>query len=171
VWYRLENYPDLRKMLLDNAVKVLKDLGFGVLLEINMHKFCERNFAIWAAFLCKPAKCHNEEAIVFVLDENCPLVMTRHAVAVLTGLPMGDQNVPQNLLESPTPPAEVRDALKSALRTASGKDGQWSLKDVIKACEQAKTRDDHMLQVRLYIAAVLSLESSQALQIILVLKI
>jgi hypothetical protein len=56
--------------------------------------------------------------------------------------------------ESPTPPAEVRDALKSALRTAFGKDGQWSLKDVIKACEQAKTSDDHMLQVRLYIAAV-----------------
>jgi hypothetical protein len=54
VRYKLENYPDLRKTLLDNAVKVLKDLGFGVLLEINMHKFWERNFAIWAASLCKP---------------------------------------------------------------------------------------------------------------------
>ncbi|WVZ73159.1 hypothetical protein U9M48_021503 [Paspalum notatum var. saurae] len=67
---------------------------------------------------------------------------------------MGDQDVPTNLLESPTPPAEVKDALKSALRAASKKDGQWSLKDVIEACEQAKSRDDHMLQVRLYIAAV-----------------
>ncbi|KAG8080770.1 hypothetical protein GUJ93_ZPchr0007g4724 [Zizania palustris] len=56
---------------------------------------------------------------------------------------MCDQNVPENLLESPTPPAEVRDALKSALRTASMKDGQWNLKDIIEACEQAKTRDDH----------------------------
>ncbi|WVZ73154.1 hypothetical protein U9M48_021498 [Paspalum notatum var. saurae] len=67
---------------------------------------------------------------------------------------MGDQDVPTNLLESPTPPAEVKDALKSALRAASKKDGQWSLKDVIEAYEQAKSRDDHMLQVRLYIAAV-----------------
>jgi len=41
VRYRLENYPDLRKTLLDNAVKVLKDLGFGVLLEINMTSFAK----------------------------------------------------------------------------------------------------------------------------------
>jgi hypothetical protein len=54
VRYKLENYPDLRKTLLDNAVKVLKDLGFGVLLEINMHEFWERNFSIWAASLCNP---------------------------------------------------------------------------------------------------------------------
>lgn len=168
--YNLEDYPKLRSTLLDAAVQVVKDLRFGVLLEIEMHKFNERNFAIWVASLCKPAKCHNVEAIVFVLDKNCPRVMTRHRVYVLIGLPMGDQSVPQYLLEIPTPPAQVKEALKSALRTASGKDGQWTLKQVIEACEQAKRKDDHMLQVRPFIAAV-CLESSQALHIILVLKI
>ncbi|KAG8080780.1 hypothetical protein GUJ93_ZPchr0007g3761, partial [Zizania palustris] len=58
----------------------------------------------------------------------------------------GDQNVRKNLLESPTSLAEVRDTLKSALRTTFGKDRQLSLKDIIKACKQVKTRDNHMLE-------------------------
>jgi hypothetical protein len=89
---------------------------------------------------------------VFIL-ENRLLVMTRHAVKFLTGLPMGDQTVPEDLLQSPTP-AEVKNNLKSSLKTATTKDTKWSPQDVLKACENAKAENDHMLQVRFFIAAV-----------------
>lgn len=151
--YQLEHFQELKYQLTDTAVSTIKDLGFGAFLDIFMFKLHDRNLGIWAASLCKPAKCNNEAAIVFVLDENCPLVLTRRALAVLIGLPTGDQVVPEHLLQSQTTTADtVKDALRAAMKTASGKDKSWSLLDVAKACENAKS--DHMLQARLFIAAV-----------------
>jgi hypothetical protein len=96
--YQLENYEDLRKQLTNTAVSLIKDLGFGVFLDISIFKLPEKNLSIWAASLCKPAKCNNEEAIVFVLDEDCHCVLTRHALEVLIGLPTGHQVVPEHIL-------------------------------------------------------------------------
>jgi hypothetical protein len=95
--YHLEGFLELKEQLLKTAVSVIKGLGFGAFLDISMFKLHDRHFAMWATSLCKPAKCHNEDAIVFVLDENYPLVMTRRALAVLIGLPRGDQVVPERL--------------------------------------------------------------------------
>ena len=153
--YQLENFQDLKDQLTDTAVSMIKDLGFGAFLDIFMFKLPEKNLGIWAASLCKPAKCNNEAVIVFVLDEDCPRVLTRRALEVLIGLPMGHQVVPAHILQSQTTTADtVKGALRAAMKTAAGKDKQWSLKDVAKACENAKSQDDHMLQARLFIAAI-----------------
>lgn len=150
----LADLDKLKNELTEDAIKIIKALGFGVFVDILLYKM-NRSFALWAVSLCRPTKCKtamckNEDAIVFVLDETCRRVMTSSALEVLIGLPRGKQVVPAEYLQNTTL-AE----LQNAIQVATGIDNNWRLVDVTNNCKQAKLQNDHMLQARLFIAAVL----------------
>nr|CAE03624.2 OSJNBb0003B01.15 [Oryza sativa Japonica Group] len=145
--YRLNQFADLKKTLSDTATKTIDRLGFGSFLGINMEMLPDKQFAIWTASLCKPAKVQNKDVVVLDLDPKHPLVISQEALHILTGLPMGQEDVPENLPASTT-------TVKEALSAASGKSNNFVLADAIKASENARDNNDHMLQVKLFIGVV-----------------
>lgn len=146
--YNLEKISALKEGLLDTAVSAIKALGFGSFLDITMYKLPDQRFSIWTTSNYKPAKLHNEDVLVLTLDPEHPRVLTRDALAITCGLPMGKQDVPQDLLECP----DV--AVKSALLAAHGKDQNLSMHAAVTASKVAAEKNDHMLQARIFIAAV-----------------
>lgn len=148
--YNLEKFSALKEGLLETAVSAIKALGFCSFLDINMYKLPDQRFSIWTTSNYKPAKLHNEDVLVFTLDPEHPRVLTRHALTMPCGLPMGkqEQDVPQDLLECP----DV--AVRSALRAAHGEGQNLSMHDAVKASKDAAEKNDHMLQARIFIAAV-----------------
>lgn len=175
-----ERLMKISKSLSKEATSVIRKLQFepSLIISLNNLDAC-RGLIFWIASNCKVAKFNNEDVIVLNVNPETPRLITPAVLGVIHGYPRGvllnntpDPDSPplKNILEHPH--AKLED-LQEAIFAAKQKRlkqnlvhdkktnpyNLLSIEDIEEACSAARSNNDTMLEVMLFLAALIHYSS------------